>query len=581
MTNDSHHNAYPKDKYSAYLSRFKVELPDRDWPSRIISKAPRWCSVDLRDGNQALVNPMNMQQKLRMFRLLVDIGFKEIEIGFPSAAQVEYGFARTLIEDQILPADVTPQVLTQARPHLIRRTFEALKGAPRAVLHLYNSTSEVQRRIVFKKSKDEIIELATAGTRLVRDLAKDTDTDIVFEYSPESFTGTELEFAKDVCEAVMDVWQPSPDQPMIINLPATVEMSTPNVYADQIEWFIKKVSGRDRYILSLHTHNDRGTGVAATELGLLAGADRVEGTLFGNGERTGNLDIVTCALNLYSQGIDPQLNFRELERIREIAEECTQIPVHQRHPYAGELVFTAFSGSHQDAINKGMQVRQDRPLWEVPYIPIDPADIGRRYEQIVRINSQSGKGGVAYILKAEFGIDLPREIHAEFADVVQALCDHTGKEVLPATIWEAFSREYLFENGKFRLESVAALLSDQSPGSQVQYNIKVVVNGVEHNILVNSGSILLALDEFCASTEIGEVKINQVGAASTIVEKGTRQIFSFVEVANKNGDRAFGIGKGQDLDVAAVRAIFSALNRMESAEVRVLGSASNDGFSQK
>jgi len=462
MTNDSRQNFFPKDKYSSYLSRFKVDLPDRDWPNRIILKAPRWCSVDLRDGNQALVNPMNLQQKLRMFQLLIDIGFKEIEIGFPSAAQVEYGFARTIIEDNILPADVTPQVLTQARPHLIRRTFEALKGAPRAVVHLYNSTSEAQRRIVFKKSRKEIIDLATSGTKLVKDLARDVDTNIVFQYSPESFTGTELEFAKEVCEAVMEVWQPSKDLPMIINLPATVEMSTPNIYADQIEWFIKNVSGRESYVLSLHTHNDRGTGVAATELGLLAGADRVEGTLFGNGERTGNLDIVTCALNLYSQGIDPLLDFRDLENVRKIAEECTQIPVNQRHPYAGELVFTAFSGSHQDAINKGMQVRNDRVAWEVPYIPIDPADIGRKYEQIVRINSQSGKGGVAYILKSEFHIELPKEMHAEFADVVQALCDRSGREVLPTTIWEAFSREYLFENGKYQLDTIELATSAQS-----------------------------------------------------------------------------------------------------------------------
>lgn len=581
MTNDSHQNAYPKDKYSSYLSRFKVELPGREWPNRTISKAPRWCSVDLRDGNQALVNPMNMQQKLRMFRLLVDIGFKEIEIGFPSAAQVEYGFARTLIEDKILPPDVTPQVLTQARPHLIRRTFEALKGAPCAVVHLYNSTSEVQRRIVFKKSREEIIQLATAGTRLVKDLAKDTDTNIMFEYSPESFTGTELEFAKAVCEAVMEVWQPSRENPMIINLPATVEMSTPNVYADQIEWFISNVSGRDRYILSLHTHNDRGTGVAATELGLLAGADRVEGTLFGNGERTGNLDIITCALNLYSQGIDPKLNLRDLERIREIAEECTQIPVHQRHPYAGELVFTAFSGSHQDAINKGMQVRKDRALWEVPYIPIDPADIGRKYEHIVRINSQSGKGGVAYILKNEFGIDLPREIHAEFADVVQALCDHTGKEVLPATIWEAFSREYLFENGKYRLEIMNAISEDRSPGSQVRNDVKIRINGSDHNVRFNGGNILFAFEEFCSSTEIGEVKITQVGTNSILEKDGVKEIITFVEVVNKSGDRAFGIGKGQNADQAAGRAIFSALNRIDSAEVRVLASASNDGYSQK
>ena len=420
------------DKYRPFP---QIDLPDRAWPNRTIDRAPIWCSVDLRDGNQALINPMNLEQKLSMFSLLVDIGFKEIEVGFPSAAAVEYDFTRTLIDNGLIPEGVYPQVLTQAREHLIRRTFQAIEGTPQAIVHLYNSTSELQRRVVFRKDRAAIRQIAVDGTRLVRELADRTDTDVVYEYSPESFTGTELDYVVEVCDAVIEAWDPSPDRRIIINLPATVELATPNVHADQIEWFLRNVQRRDSIILSLHTHNDRGTGVAATELGMLAGGERVEGTLFGNGERTGNVDIVTVALNLYTQGVDPGLDLSDLGRLIGISDACTELPIDARHPYAGELVFTAFSGSHQDAINKGMTAQGDG-LWEVPYLPIDPTDIGRSYQAIIRINSQSGKGGVAYVMEAEFGCQLPKTMQPEMGEVVQELTDRSGREVNAAEIWE-------------------------------------------------------------------------------------------------------------------------------------------------
>ena len=420
------------DKYRPFP---QIDLPDRAWPNRTIDRAPIWCSVDLRDGNQALINPMNLEQKLSMFSLLVDIGFKEIEVGFPSAAAVEFDFTRTLIDNGLIPEGVYPQVLTQARDHLIRRTFQAIEGTPQAIVHLYNSTSELQRRVVFRKDRAAIRQIAVDGTRLVRELADRTDTDVVYEYSPESFTGTELDYVVEVCDAVIEAWDPSPDRRIIINLPATVELATPNVYADQIEWFLRNVQRHDSIILSLHTHNDRGTGVAATELGMLAGGERVEGTLFGNGERTGNVDIVTVALNLYTQGVDPGLDLSDLGRLIGISDACTELPIDARHPYAGELVFTAFSGSHQDAINKGMTAQGDG-LWEVPYLPLDPTDIGRSYQAIIRINSQSGKGGVAYVMEAEFGCQLPKTMQPEMGEVVQELTDRTGREVNAAEIWE-------------------------------------------------------------------------------------------------------------------------------------------------
>src|SRR5262244_2166719 len=423
-----------------------VGLLDRRWPAQVIDRAPQWCSVDLRDGNQALVEPMGPDRKRRMFSLLVKLGFKEIEVGFPSASDTDFTFVRELVEHRLVPEDVTIQVLTQARAELIDRTFEAIRGAKRAIVHLYNSTSELQRRVVFGLDKSGITEIAVTGAKQIAELAaRMPETEVVYQYSPESFTGTELDFAVEICEAVMDVWQPSPDRKVILNLPATVEMATPNIYADQIEWFGRNIRDRDCITLSLHPHNDRGTAVAAAELAIMAGADRIEGTLFGNGERTGNVDIMTLALNLFSQGIDPGLVITDIDEIVRTVEHCNQLPVHPRHPYAGELVYTAFSGSHQDAIKKGFDAlaKRNDDLWEVPYLPIDPKDLGRTYEAVIRVNSQSGKGGVAYVLKTDYGLDLPRGLQIEFSKRVQEVTDRTGKEVTSADIWSLFEETYL------------------------------------------------------------------------------------------------------------------------------------------
>jgi 2-isopropylmalate synthase len=432
----------PVHKYKPYPA---VDLPDRTWPSRTITIAPRWCSVDLRDGNQALIIPMSVDEKRQMFHLLIEMGFKEIEVGFPSASQADYDFLRLLIEEDLVPDDVTIQVLTQAREHLIKKTVSALRGSRRAIVHLYNSTSELQRRVVFGMGTREIVELAVRGAVSIREESeKMAGADIRYQYSPESFTGTEQDFAVEICEAVMDVWEPSSDKKMILNIPATVEMSMPNVYADRVEWFCRTIKDRDKVIISVHSHNDRGTAVASTELALLAGAERVEGTLFGNGERTGNVDIITVALNMFSQGINSNLDFSDIQKIAGVYERCTRMPVHVRHPYAGELVYTAFSGSHQDAINKGMKTFGERPdLWEVPYLPIDPADVGRTYESIIRINSQSGKGGIAYLMEKEYGLIIPREMQPEFGRAIQGISDGTGQEVTPVMIWDAFDHEYL------------------------------------------------------------------------------------------------------------------------------------------
>ena len=426
-----------------------VALPDRRWPSATITRAPVWCSVDLRDGNQALIEPMDAERKLAMFELLVDLGYKEIEVGFPAASQTDFDFIRKLIDERRIPDGVTVQVLTQSREPLIRRTFEALEGAKRAIVHLYNSTSTTQRRVVFGLDRAGILEIAVTGAKLIRDIvAERPGTDWVFQYSPESFTGTELDFVKEVCDAVTDVWQPTPQRKTIINLPSTVEMSTPNVYADQIEWMHRHLARRDAIVLSVHPHNDRGCGVAAAELAQLAGADRVEGCLFGNGERTGNVCLVTLGLNLLTQGVDPGIDFSDVGRILRVVEECNQLPVHPRHPYGGELVFTAFSGSHQDAIKKGLAARaidvaRGNEVWDVPYLPIDPADVGRTYEAVIRVNSQSGKGGIAYLLERDYGLALPRLLQVEFAQVVQKITDATGKELSAAEIHAAFDREYL------------------------------------------------------------------------------------------------------------------------------------------
>jgi 2-isopropylmalate synthase len=439
--------------FGKYRSFVPLELPDRRWPDRKLTKAPRWCSVDLRDGNQALIDPMDPTRKRRMFEALVKMGFKEIEVGFPSASQPDYDFVRLLIEEDLVPEDVTIQVLVQCRPELIHRTYECLRGARRAIVHFYNSTSILQRRVVFGLDKAGIVDIAVNAARLCRKL-EDTvsDTEILYEYSPESYTGTEVEFAVEICEAVMDVIEPSPERKIILNLPATVEMYSPNLYADTIEWFLRRVSRRDRVVLSLHPHNDRGCAVAAAELGVLAGADRVEGTLFGNGERTGNVDVVNLAMNLFAQGIDPRLDISDIDALRRVAEYCNRLPVHPRHPYVGDLVYTAFSGSHQDAIKKGMEaLPPDYAVWEVPYLPIDPKHVGRTYEAVIRVNSQSGKGGVAYIMKAEHGFDLPRRLQIEFSKTIQAITEDSGTEISPAAMWEAFRAQYLPEPAPYEL----------------------------------------------------------------------------------------------------------------------------------
>jgi len=446
-------NRFDHRKYPAFKP---VGLTDRTWPDQVISEAPRWCSVDLRDGNQALIEPMSVNQKKQMFDLLVEVGFKEIEVGFPSASQPDFDFVRYLIEENRIPDDVTVQVLTQARPELIARTYEALKGVRRAIVHVYNSTSVVQREKVFKTDKAGIVDIAVRGAKEVKkhaDLAPETEW--VFQYSPESFTGTEVDFAAEVCSAVVNVWQPTKDKPCIINLPATVEMATPNVFADQIELFCRQVENREAIIISLHTHNDRGCGVAAAELGLMAGADRIEGTLLGNGERTGNMDIITMAMNMYSQGVDPKLDFSDMDKICTVSKACTQIEVHPRHPYAGDLVFTAFSGSHQDAIKKCLDLYQEGSFWEIAYLPIDPRDLGRTYQDVIRVNSQSGKGGVAYVLQSKFGFELPRWLQIEFSRVVQKEAETSGQEISPDRIWSLFQETYLSNPDEVVLDTFA------------------------------------------------------------------------------------------------------------------------------
>ena len=447
--------------YKKYKRVPVLHYPDREWPDKEIEHAPLWCSVDLRDGNQALIDPMNVEEKMEMFQLLLKLGFKQIEIGFPAASQIEYDFLRKLVDENMIPDDVQVQVLTQCREHLIDRTFEAIQGIRNVIVHIYNSTSVLQRDVVFHKDKEAIKQMDIDGTKMVKERAAKFDGNIQLEYSPESFTGTEVEFALDICTAVQDIWQPTPENKIIFNLPATVEMNTPNVYADQIEWMHKHFKNRDSIILSVHPHNDRGTGIAATELSLLAGADRVEGTLFGNGERTGNIDVLNVAYNMFSQGIDPELNIEDIKEIIDVYERCCKMDIDMRHPYAGKLVFTAFSGSHQDAINKGVHALRERNtgIWEVPYLPIDPADIGREYEPVVRINSQSGKGGVAFVMESMYGYKLPKEMHKEFADIIQKMSEQQGGEIAPEQIFDAFKHEYIalddpFEFKKIRVEDV-------------------------------------------------------------------------------------------------------------------------------
>lgn len=550
--------------YKKYRKYGTVNLKNREWPDKEIEKAPIWCSVDLRDGNQSLPKPMNVDEKLRMFKLLVDLGFKEIEIGFPSASNTEYKFLRTLIEEGLVPEDVTLQVLTQARDHLIAKTFEALKGAKKAIVHVYNSTSVLQRRVVFNKSKEEIVDIAVHGAKLVKDYSKKyPETEFTFEYSPESFTGTELEYALEICEAVLNVWQPTPQNKAIINLPSTVEMATPNIYADQIEWICKNMKNRESVIISLHTHNDRGTCTASSELGLLAGADRVEGTLFGNGERTGNLDIVTMSMNLYSQGIDPELDFSNMAEIAGVYEECTKLKIGERQPYAGELVYTAFSGSHQDAIRKGLlSIKEDNnPYWDVPYLPIDPHDVGREYEEIIRINSQSGKGGTAFILENDFGFILPKAMHGEFGAIIKEKSDTLSKELTPEEIFETFNEEYLRRKKPYNLKSyeIKSLQNVEANENMVNISANINVDGVEKTINGKGNGPIDAFFNALHASHINGCKF--ISYDQHALDRGsTSKAVSYIQVEN-NEKRYFGVGVSENIDTAALNALVSAINR--------------------
>ena len=545
---------HPKTKYSPTPA---VRLNDRRWPGKILDKAPIWCSVDLRDGNQALIDPMDAERKNRMFDLLVKLGFKEIEVGFPAASQTDYDFCRELIDKGRIPPDVTVQVLTQAREPLIRRTFEALQGAPRAIVHLYNSTSPAQREIVFKMDREGVKQIAVQGARMLQEIAASyPGTDWIFEYSPESFTGTELDYALEICEAVLAVWKPTPQHRVIINLPATVENATPNVYADQIEWMGRNFTNRDSIFLSVHPHNDRGTAVAAAELAMMAGADRVEGTLFGNGERTGNVDLITLALNLYTQGIDPELDFSDLPGVIECAEFCNQLPVHQRHPYAGELVFTAFSGSHQDAIKKGFAVQSGKALWEVPYLPLDPNDIGRTYQEIIRVNSQSGKGGVAYLLERDYSLRLPRKLQIEFSRVIQKISDHTGREIRPAELWSAFEAEYLNQHSPL----ACIRHSESSSAGAVTISATVKDSSAEH-VVTGDGNGPIDAFVGAMNKEFG-LDLYVVDYQEQAISKGaSASAMAFVEIQFGESESVFGAGMNPNIVTASLDAILSAVNR--------------------
>ena len=547
----------PREKYRPFPP---VSLPDRQWPNRVLSAPPIWCSVDLRDGNQSLIEPMGHDRKMRMFDALLKMGFKEIEIGFPSASQTDFDFCRHLIDNRLIPDDVTIQVLVQCREELITRTFEGIRGAKSAIVHFYNSTSELQRRVVFKQDREGIKNIAVAGARLIKSLAEKSGMEdaIRFEYSPESFTGTELDYAVEICEAVMDEIRPTPQRKLILNLPATVEMSTPNVHADQIEWFCRTIKQRDCVTISLHPHNDRGCAVAATELGLLAGADRVEGTLFGNGERTGNVDIVTLAMNLFTQGVDPGLDCSNINDLVRMAEYCNQLPVHPRHPYAGELVFTAFSGSHQDAINKGFKAMSasNRPLWEVPYLPIDPMDLGRSYEAVIRINSQSGKGGIAYILEKEHGIELPRRLQIEFSKVVQAIADGEGVELAADRLWSAFETEYLDGNGRYGFIEHKA----KSDHEEQDVSAKITVDGKLKTIQGHGngpidGFVDAIRKESGLQFDVSDYREHTLGMGSNA------SAIAYVELRLADGSSLFGVGIDKNIVVASLKAVLSGVNR--------------------
>lgn len=546
--------AMPFEKYRAFTP---IDLPNRQWPTRVLQKAPRWCSVDLRDGNQALIDPMNVEEKLRLWDLLLEIGFAEIEVGFPAASQPDFDFIRRIIDEGRIPEGVSIQVLCQAREELIERTVEALEGAPSVIFHLYNSTSELQRRVVFGMERSGIVDLAVKGTEIVRQGLAGFDADVTFEYSPESFTGTELDFAVDICTAVSETWGATPDAPMIINLPSTVEMSTPNIYADQIEWFATNFSRRDAAIISLHTHNDRGTGVAATELGLMAGADRVEGTLFGNGERTGNCDIVTVAMNLFSQGVDPRLDFRGMPKIREVVTSVNKLAIPERHPYAGELVFTAFSGSHQDAIRKGMS-QVDRDSWEVPYLPIDPADVGSSYKETVRVNSQSGKGGIGFLLEEYYGVSLPREILVEFSSIVQQMTEQLDREVQTPEIFDKFIATYAVDSGPYKLVDYDLLSgrdNDQRCVARVEASENMVTIDGEGSGPIEAfvNALVETLNEPLVVVDYHEHSLGTGSDAKAIC------ILGIEDASSENC--CYGIGVSRNTITASLHAIISAMNR--------------------
>ena len=546
----------PVNKYKAFEP---IDLKDRQWPSKVINQAPTWCSVDLRDGNQALIEPMGSERKDRMFSLLCKLGFKEIEVGFPSASQTDFDFVRSLIENKKIPSDVNIQVLTQSRNELIERTFESLKGIPKAIIHFYNSTSTLQRKVVFNQDKDGIKEIAINGALKIKELAlANPDTDWSFEYSPESFTGTELDYAAEVCDAVVDILKEISNHKIIINLPATVEMSTPNIYGDQIEWMNKNLKNRDNIALSLHPHNDRGTAVAASEFGLMAGADRVEGTLFGNGERTGNVDIVTIALNMLTQGIDPELDFSNINSVMREVEYCNQLPVHPRHPYAGDLVFTAFSGSHQDAIKKGFHAmkQSNNPEWAVPYLPIDPADLGRSYEAVVRINSQSGKGGVAFLLEKDHGVSLPRRLQISMSQKIQELADETGKEISSSEIWGIFEENFLKPKNNFSYQSHTSSTKDDIN----ELEVKMIMNAKEVTV---SGKGNGPIDSFVngLSKEFGiNIKISDYHQ-SAISSGSDAQAAAYIEL-EKDGQTKWGVGINPNTTRASFEAIIVGLSKI-------------------
>ncbi|KAB1502857.1 2-isopropylmalate synthase [Corynebacterium sp. 320] len=574
--NKQRNSTMPKKRYVPFFEEVDhITLPDRTWPDKTIDRAPQWCAVDLRDGNQALIDPMSPERKRRMFELLVNMGYKEIEVGFPSASQTDFNFVREIIENNMIPEDVTIQVLVQAREHLIRRTFEACEGAKNVIVHFYNSTSKLQRRVVFRKDKEAIKKLATDAAELIKEIAKDyPDTNWRWEYSPESFTGTEVEYAKEVCDAVVEIMDPTPENPIILNLPSTVEMITPNVYADSIEWMHRNINRRDSVIISLHPHNDRGEGVAAAELGYMAGADRIEGCLFGNGERTGNVDLITLGLNMLTQGVDPQIDFSDIEQIRRTVEYCNQLRVPERHPYGGDLVFTAFSGSHQDAINKGIDalaasVREgatakdvtdeelQEKLWEVPYLPIDPKDIGRSYEAVIRVNSQSGKGGVAYIMKTDHGMDLPRPMQVEFSSVVQAVTDAEGGEVNSKAMWDIFAGEYLDQQKPIEAISVT-VEGAQSEGDDAKVTAQIEKDGEVHSIQGHGNGPVAA---YCNALESLGIQVEVQEYSQHARTSGDDAEAAAYILADVDGQKVWGVGIAGSITHAGLKAVTSAANR--------------------